>query len=170
MKKKLEVVDVSRFDPGEFGVLSVDPAKISKGSFSTVRAARGPAAKITKVVVKSTKSIDRAMRRVAAKDDHSLTCTGNKKLEITALVSTGDGNKKFSYELPYDKFIPVRFSAGAGTTVSHYVFCGNTLEYRRLLKDLPILVSRLLKVEEHEYRRVVRIYHDVFNHPDKYGV
>ena len=73
LKKKVEVVDVSRFDPGELCALPVDPAKIikatkiSKRSFSVVRAARGPAANITKVVVKSTKSVDRAMRRVAAK-------------------------------------------------------------------------------------------------------
>ena len=69
---KVEVVDVSRFDPGELCALPLDPSKItkstkiSKRSFSVVRAARGPAAKITKVVVKSTKSVDRAMRRVAA--------------------------------------------------------------------------------------------------------
>ena len=70
LKKKVKVVDVSRFDPGELGALPVDPAKIikaAKRSFSVMRTARGPAAKVTKVVVKSTKSMDRAMRRVAAK-------------------------------------------------------------------------------------------------------
>ena len=62
----VKVVDESRIDPGKLGSLPVDPAKITKGSIPVVRAAHGPAAKVTKVVVKSTKSVDRAMHRVAA--------------------------------------------------------------------------------------------------------